>query len=339
MPEVTLVGTDGASVAFACAQESTVLEAAAAAGFFLTAMCRKGTCGLCHAHVADGRYELAPCGSDALRDADRGGVLLCRCRPRTDLVVQLPYAQSGIARQEILARDATIERLERAGSNAVRMTLLYTPDPVLGQAADFTPGQYMEVTIPGASIQRAYSPANLPNWEGRLEFLIRLQPYGLFSTYLRMSAKVGDRLIVRGPLGNFVLDETSPRPRCLVGGGGTMAPMLSMLRHLADYEDMQPTRLIYGATREDELFGGDEIDALREALPQLSVTFSVLQPGPTWTGCSGTAVDALADYLRSNQEAPDIYVCGPAKLLEAVTGVARERGIPEAQIVAQRIDA
>ncbi|MGD0472357.1 MAG: FAD-binding oxidoreductase [Candidatus Velthaea sp.] len=56
------------------------------------------------------------------------------------------------------------------------------------------------------------SLANRPNWDGRLEFLIRLQANGAFSTYLGERARVGDPLIVRGPLGNFVLDETSPRP-------------------------------------------------------------------------------------------------------------------------------
>ena len=34
--------------------------------------------------------------------------------------------------------------------------------------------RYMELTIPGTDISRAYSLANLPIWDGRLDFLIRL---------------------------------------------------------------------------------------------------------------------------------------------------------------------
>jgi ferredoxin-NADP reductase len=32
-----------------------------------------------------------------------------------------------------------------------------------------------------------------------------------------------------------------------------------------------------------------------------------------------------------------VYVCGPPKLLDAVTGVAREHGIPAEQIIAERV--
>jgi NAD(P)H-flavin reductase len=179
--------------------------------------------------------------------------------------------------------------------------------------------------------------ANRPNWDGRLEFLIRLQANGAFSTYLGERARVGDPLIVRGPLGNFVLDETSPRSRCLIGGGCGTAPVLSMLRHLADFGDTQPTHLIFGATHEDELFSADEIAALREALPQLGVTLSVWRPGPAWTGFSGTPAEAFSAYLRSAIEAPDVYVCGPPKQLDAITQVARKHAIPAVQTIAERV--
>ena len=337
MPDITLVTSDGSRLGFACPPDTNVLDAAAAAGLFLPAMCREGSCGLCHAHVGEGTYELGTYTPNALTDADDSGVLLCRCRPRSDLVIDLPYTQNGIQHHDVPTRDALIEALDLAGAGAVRMTLVFTPDSTLGQAADFVPGQYMEVAIPGTSIRRAYSLANLPNWEGHLEFLIRLQPNGAFSTYLGTTARVGDRLIVRGPLGNFVLDETSPRPRCLIGGGCGFAPVLSMLRHLADFQDTQPTHLIFGATQEDELFPAAEIAALREALPQLGVTLSVWRPGPAWTGFTGTAADALRAHLRVNGDSPDVYVCGPPKLLDAVTGVAREHGIPAEQIIAERV--
>ena len=108
---------------------------------------------------------------------------------------------------------------------AISLTLRLQPDPEAGSAAEFSPGQYMELTLPGTDIRRAYSLANLPNWEGRLDFLIRLQPGGTFSTWLGTQARVGDVLSVRGPLGSFVLDEVSVRPRCFVGGGCGLASL------------------------------------------------------------------------------------------------------------------
>jgi NAD(P)H-flavin reductase/ferredoxin len=337
MPDVTLVTRDDVRLQFDCSENENLLDAAAAAGLFLPAMCREGTCGLCRAEVADGTYEMGGHSTEALMNAAQNGILLCRCQPRGDLIVNLPYPQATIRRHEIPCREATIETLAPAGAGAVAMTLLLKPHAELGQAADFVPGQYMELGIPGTDSRRAYSMANLPNWDGRLEFLIRLRPGGAFSTYLAERAKIGDTLIARGPQGDFVLDETSPRPRCLIGGGCGFAPVLSMLRHLGDFQDTQPTHLILGANQEDELILPDEIDAIRAALPHLGVTLSVWRPAADWTGFTGTAADALAFYLDSCAETPDVYVCGPPKLLEAVKSVAQDRGIPPERIMAERI--
>ena len=337
MPDVTLVTRDDVRLQFSCSQSENIVDAAAKAGLFLLAMCREGSCGLCKAKVADGAYEMDSHSSDVLKTAGENGVLLCRCQPRGDLVINLPYPQSTIRSRAIPSREATIETLAPAGAGAVAVNLVLKPHPELGQAADFAPGQYMELSIPGTDIRRAYSMANLPNWDGRLEFLIRLQKGGVFSTYLAERAKTGDTLIARGPLGDFMLDETSPRPRCLIAGGCGFAPVLSMLRHLADFQDTQPTHLILGANREDELLVPAEIEAIRAALPHLGVTLSVWRPETTWTGFTGTAADAFAFYLDSSAETPDVYVCGPPKMLEAVKAVAQDRGIPPERIIAERI--
>jgi NAD(P)H-flavin reductase/ferredoxin len=339
MPEVTLVTRDGVRLQVSCNKDETIVNAAAKAGLHLLTLCRDGECGICKAHVVDGAYEMASHSPHVLKAV--GGenpVLLCRCQPLGDLVVNLPYPNATIGRRPVIpSREAMIEALSPAGAGAVTMTLLLKEHPELGQAADFVPGQYMELEIPGADIRRAYSMANLPNWEGRLEFLIRLQPGGAFSTYLSERAKIGDVLNARGPVGDFVLDETSPRPRCLIAGGCGFAPVLSVLRHLADFQDTQPTHLILGANREDELPLAGEVEVLRQALPHLGVTLCVWRPGTAWTGFVGTAADAFAVYLESTEETPDVYVCGPPKLLEAVNALAEDRAIPPERIIAENI--
>ena len=334
---VTLVTRDAARLEFPCASGQDVMAAAEAAGLYPPSMCHEGSCGLCQARVVDGAYEMGPHSAAAL-PAGPGGVLLCRCLPQGDLTVELPCTDAQVGRHKIPVREAVIEAMGPAGAGAVALTLRLKPHAELGLAADFIPGQYMELTIPGTEIRRAYSLANLPNWDGRLDFIIRLVPGGAFSTWLSERAAVGDALNVRGPLGHFVLDEASPRPRCLVGGGCGMAPILSMLRHMADFQDSTPVHLIYGANREDELLS-EEIETLRAALPQLEVTLSVWHPGPGWGGFAGTAAQALETYLADAADTPDIYVCGPPKMLDAVTAAARARGVPEAQIFAERLQS
>lgn len=324
--EVTLVTKDGERLPFPCAATDNVLRAAETAGYFLPAMCHEGTCGLCHARVAEGPYRMGEHSPAALSRTDPAAVLLCRCVPQHNLTIELPYDRSQILRHRVPVREAVIENLAPAWQGAVSLTLRLEPDPETGAAAEFSPGQYMEITIPGTDIRRAYSLANLPNWEGRLDFLIRLHPGGAFSTWLGEQAKVGDKLTVRGPSGAFVLDELSPRPRCFVGGGCGMAPILSMLRHLGEFQDSQPTHLIFGANREVELLPEQEFEALRASLPQLGVTLAVSQPSPEWNGFTGTAPAALEAWLAETADPIDIYACGPPRMLEAVNTLVERRG-------------
>jgi NAD(P)H-flavin reductase/ferredoxin len=331
--EVTLVTRDGAELRFPCAAKDNVHAASEAAGYFLPAMCHEGTCGLCHARVTEGKYTMGPHNSAALQG---GEVLLCRCEPDENLTVALPYNQAQVLRYKVPVRQAVIESMEPAWQNAVALTLRLQPDPEQGQAVEFAPGQYMELTIPGTDVRRAYSLANLPNWEGRLDFLIRLAPHGQFSTFLREQARVGDTITVRGPSGSFILDESSVRPRCFVGGGCGLAPILSMLRHLGEFQDSQPTHLIFGANRESELVPQSDVEAVTAALPHLGVTLAVSAPETNWQGFQGTAPAALEEYLSQTEEPIDIYACGPPKMLEAVEALVQQRGRGD-RLIAERL--
>jgi ferredoxin-NADP reductase/ferredoxin len=335
MFEIKLRTSDAVELDVVCAPGTTVLEAAEAAGLFLPSMCREGDCGQCNAEVTAGDYSLSP-GAPATSGPSEAP--LCQCRPEGRLNIALPYADTAILRHRAPTRQARIERLEPIGHGAVALSLVLEPDAELGQAADFTPGQYMELTTPDGEIRRAYSMANLPNWDGRLDFLIRLAPGGAFSGWLAKDARVGDVLSARGPLGRFVLDEGSPSPRVLVGGGCGLAPLLSMLRHLADFGDMQPTHLIFGANTEEELFAPAEINPLLELLPQLSVTYAVWRPGPGWTGFAGNAAEALEAHLAGLAAPPDLYVCGPPRLVGAVEACAAANGVPPQRIFSEQVD-
>lgn len=334
--QITLVTRDGAQIEIAGSSDDTVLKAAETAGYFLPAMCQQGTCGLCHARVTRGNYRMLEYSAAALSRPSEGEVLLCRCKPVEDLTVQLPCREDQILRQQIPVRAAVVERIEPAWERAMSLSLRLQPHPELGNAADFVPGQYMELCIPGTETRRAYSLVNLPNWDGVIEFLIRLQPGGEFSTWLKERARVGDTLSVRGPAGRFVLDEASPRPRCFVGGGCGLAPLLSMLRHLGEFQDPQPAHLIFGANYEAELLPQTEIDALRAGLPQLAVTLAVMNPSTEWTGFSGNAAQALDAYLCDHKGEPDVYACGPPKMLHAIEQVAERHSLGD-RLIAERL--
>ena len=333
---IQLTTRDGQDVHFDCAPDQDLVSAAAAVDITLPAQCLQGNCGACHASVSTGDYELGRHNPDALPAHAANGILMCQTKPRSDLRVELPYGYDRILLQPIVKRPAEIVALEPIADNTVRLELRLDEDPETGCAVEFEPGQFMEIEVPGTTERRAYSLANTSNWEGRLEFLIRLQPHGLFSRYLREDAHFGARLMVQGPMGGFGIHQGSLRSRWFVAGGTGLAPMLSMLRRMAEYQETQEARLFFGVNRESELFALEAIEQIQADLPQLKVDLCLWKPEGAWKGFTGTPVDALSQALATMQANPDIYVCGPPNLITAVETVAAESGVPRNQVASEK---
>ena len=112
--------------------------------------------------------------------------------------------------------------------------------------------------------------------------------------------------------------------------------MLSMLRRMADFQEMQDARLFFGVNEESELFLEEELDELRTTLPQLTIDLCVWRPGDAWDGLRGTPVDALRAALASAVGQPDIYVCGPPALIRAAEELAVASGLPAEQFASER---
>ncbi|MDI1278474.1 aromatic/alkene monooxygenase hydroxylase FAD-binding subunit MmoC [Methylobacter sp.] len=335
---IELTTRDGEQLRFECAADQNLLEAAADAHIVLPAQCGQGSCGTCYADVTHGDFTLGKHNPAALPvdDEAKGGTLLCCTFPQSDLRISLPFNHDRILIGEIKVRNAEITAVDSVGENTLRLELRLAPDEDDGSVAEFEPGQFMELEVPGQDIRRAYSLANTGNWEGRLEFLIRLQPGGLFSTWLREQATVGQTLIVHGPKGAFGLHESGLRPRWFVAGGTGLAPMMSMLRRMAEFQEPHPARLYFGANRAEDLFCQTELEALQAELPQLQVIYCVWKPEDNWQGFSGTPVDALAQDLAGAVVLPDIYLCGPPALIDAAEATARAKGVPDQQVLSER---
>jgi len=337
---IVLATSDGDRLTLCCGPAMTVLQAAEQSGMILPSLCQSGSCGSCVAEVSDGEFLLGSHSEQALgRRPPPGTTLLCRTYPRSDCTIQLPYESSRIGDSLPAVRSATIARLEQVAHATVRLDLSLVPAADGSPGAEFDAGQVVALQRPGRPWKRVYSLANTSNWEGSLELYIRLQPNGLFSTYLAEEASVGDALIVHGPQGAFGLHENGIRPRWFVGGGTGIAPLLSMLRRMEEWGDPQPARLYAGFNDEEEVFGTDLFNELSAGLPDFRSEICLWKPssGSGWSGYVGTPVDALARDLAGEQEAPDVYVCGPPALIDAAADALTAHGVPATQIFSKRI--
>jgi ferredoxin-NADP reductase len=178
--------------------------------------------------------------------------------------------------------------------------------------------------------------ANAPNWDGSLEFLIKLRPHGQFSTWLQETAAPGMTLGLEGPFGTFVLRDYGLRPRYFIAGGCGLASVMSMLRRMAEWQEPHPSKLFFGLWNQNEVFYREEIQHLAAELPNLDYRICVAEASGDWKGCRGSAVDAFAKALSEEASRPDIYICGSPGLIDGVAKAAEAQGVSRDRLIFER---
>jgi propane monooxygenase reductase subunit len=113
-----------------------------------------------------------------------------------------------------------------------------------------------------------------------------------------------------------------------------MAPILSVLRALAERGSTRKATYYYGARRKRDLCFEKELYALEESLPQFRFVPALSEPdaedGP-WTGEVGLITDVVRSH-ESDLTGADSYVCGPPPMVEAAMELLTSLGAPEKHI-------
>jgi propane monooxygenase reductase subunit len=328
MGEKHAVRLEPVGIEFEVDEDETVLNGAFRQGLMLMHGCKEGQCGACKSFLLEGEVDLDRYSTFALPDyeLEEGWTLLCRAHAVEDLEVELinydeEILTSGVALRTARARVEAIEPLTRD----IRRLVLSVVDGEM----PFRSGQYVDIGIPGTDDSRSFSMANLPSDDGRLEFMIKLYPGGVFSSLLADGViQVGDELDVTGPYGVFTLRETE-RPILFIGGGAGMAPILSLLRLMVEQGVERPAVYYYGAREEEDLFHLEELAALQTALP--SFRFVPALSDSEWEGETGLITDVVE---RSEQglDGVDAYLCGPPPMVDAAQEMLMRLGVDEARI-------
>ncbi len=278
------------------AEDQTVLRAAAEQGIMLMHGCKEGQCSACKSFVLEGDdIELDRYSTFALPDYEKeeGFTLLCRAHVYEDVTIELvnydeDMIRSGLPIQQAVA---VVESID-AVTHDLRHLVLRLVEPA---ELRFFPGQYVDIAIPGTDETRSFSMANTSSREsGRLEFVIKVYPDGLFSHFLDTRLAVGDRLDLTGPFGVFTLREGYDADLVFVGGGAGMAPILSLLRSMAERGIRRKATYYYGAR-------------------------------------VGFVTDVVKRY-ESDLGSAHAYVCGPPPMVEAAMPMLTGLGVPDKRI-------
>ncbi|MDV6244986.1 NADH:ubiquinone reductase (Na(+)-transporting) subunit F [Rhodococcus opacus] len=318
---VTVSGQDGA---FPVAPGTSVLEAALRANRWLPHACSQGTCGTCKIRVLSGEVDHGAADETILSADERssGLALACQSKPHGDLAIA-PVNDADPGRPMHPLRDYT--GTVRELSDIARQTRRLVVE--LDEPMEFDAGQYAELIVPGSGVARQYSMANPPSEQRLLEFHVRNTAGGLATEgWIFDSLAVGDRIDLRGPLGQFGVVEAREEPAILIGGGTGLAPLKSIVRHALDHDLLPAIHLYHGGRREADLYDVECFRAM-EATDSRFHYHPVLSE-ENWDGATGMVTDAvLGDFASCRGHSA--YLCGPpAMVVASVKALKRRRMSP-----------
>lgn len=363
--EVTIEINHDPSKTVCVSDGGKLLGALAGQGIFVSSACGGGgSCGQCKVKVFEGGGDLLPTEEPHFnrRLQREHWRLSCQVPVRGNMSIEVEENLFGVKKWE-----CTVQSNHNVAT-FIKELVLELPK---SEVVNFRAGGYMQLEAPVSHVkfkdfdvepeyrsdwdrlklwelesviteplQRAYSMANYPEEYGVLKFNIRIAtpppgkpgvPPGKMSSWV-FNLKLGDKVTVYGPFGEFFAKETR-KEMIFIGGGAGMAPMRS---HIFDQlKRIKTDRQIsfwYGARSLREMFYADDYDMLQRENPNFRwhVALSDPQPEDHWTGYTGFIHNVLFEHYLKAHPAPEdceYYMCGPPMMNAAVINMLEGLGV------------
>jgi len=148
----------------------------------------------------------------------------------------------------------------------------------------------------------------------------------------------GETAFLDGPYGAFSVDRYAAPGFVFVAGGVGIAPIMSMLRTLADRQDTRPLLLVYANNRAEGILFRDALAALEKRLA-LQVVHVLQQPPAGWRGECGLVSQALLEKtLPANREQLEYFLCGPKPMTQCVEEFLHALHVPLGRVHSELFD-
>jgi Na+-transporting NADH:ubiquinone oxidoreductase subunit F len=314
-----------------------MLVTLAESGIYVPSACGgRGSCGECKVKVTSDIGPHLPTELPYLsqEEINEGVHLSCQVKIKSDVDIEIPEYLFNIQQYE-----ASVERI-RDVTHDIKEVMLKLPDDA---EVNFRAGQYGQIEIPPygkvkEKTSRAYSMASSPNDKNHLEFLVRLVPGGIVTSYVHEHLQEGQKMNVVAPFGEFYVRETDAQMICVAGGSG-MAPFKGIFEYRIEQDLMDEREIYYffGARTSKDMFYLDWLWELDEKYEKFHFVPALSEPeeGSDWRGATGLITEVLDDYLQntiSMEIEKEGYLCGSPGMLDACMDVMRKHEMPEDKI-------
>lgn len=201
-------------------------------------------------------------------------------------------------------------------------------EPIGHEGLAFKAGQIAWIMVNSSPLsihEHPFSFASSAEHPKRFQFTIR--NLGDFTSTIG-DLEPGITVYVDGPYGTFDLNHQDQSGLALIAGGIGAAPVMSMLRTLADRNDQRPILFIYGNYSWEDTTFREQLAELEKQL-DLTMVYVLERPTEDWAGETGYVTREMLDrYLPADRKEWRYFVCGPQPMMVAVQRFLDELDIP-----------
>lgn len=187
-----------------------------------------------------------------------------------------------------------------------------------GRSLRWKPGQFAFVSAPGTWLgePHPFTIASAPTPDGQVRLAIK--GLGRWTRQLPERLRLGQRMRVEGPYGRFTFRRQVRRQVWLAGGIG-ITPFLAWAEALTA-DDPPEIALIWAVTTRAEAYAADRLATLAARLPRLTVHIVASAESGRLTAAQ------LVEQVPFPLSKAELFYCGPASLLRAITRGLRSLG-------------
>jgi len=200
-------------------------------------------------------------------------------------------------------------------------------------------GQYTTLRIPfeGKEIRRAYSLSSAPN-SGEFKVTVKEVPNGSFSALANNKLKAGDLLEAHPPEGKFVFEpQAIPQNYAAFAVGSGITPVMSIIKSVLSQEPGSKFVLVYGnRSLDDTIFYKELLELQVKYLDRLFIEFiysRTREDNSQFGRIEKSTVNYVLENKFNDTEFKSFYLCGPEEMIQNVTGILKEKGIREENIL------
>ena len=240
----------------------------------------------------------------------------------------------------------TIRDIRRETADAI--SIAFEVPPALREAYRFREGQFLTLrhTLAGEELRRSYSICSgVPDYaqHGELRIGIKRLQGGRFSSWAHETLKVGMSLDVMTPDGRFNTPLDPTRARHFVGfaSGSGITPMLSLIRTVLATEPGSRFSLVYGNRSVASIMFLETLAGLKNLSMDRLRLVHVLSGEPQEIALFSGRLDrdrcrALLETVLCDDPIDEVFICGPAPMMDGAEAALRAHGVPAEHIHTER---